>query len=105
MLEWIPQGGSTAFGAAASWQSGSQPGPNDVAVFGSFAASGTITGSGTVGQLQFGGATPWLLNGADIIDTQNVLVGGSNGTLTLSNGATLDGRSSAPDAIGQPADH
>ncbi len=102
VFNWHPTSGSTDFGTAANWLpvNGAPPGPNDFAVFGTDASSGTITGNGTVGELQFDNSQPWTLNGADIDYTLNVLVGRPNGTLELTNGATLDGLSSEADLIG-----
>ncbi|HSU07022.1 MAG TPA: hypothetical protein VLI93_15770, partial [Acetobacteraceae bacterium] len=99
-FNWKPVGGSTDFGTSTNWQPAGPPGSNDFATFTTNVASGTITGTGTVGELQFGASTPWVLDGADIVDTLNVLVGQPNGTLTLIDGATLDGRSSEADLIG-----
>ncbi|HEX5326530.1 MAG TPA: hypothetical protein VFW75_07655, partial [Acetobacteraceae bacterium] len=100
---WNPQGGNTDFGTAGNWQPTGVPGPADSANFTTAAASGTITGNGTVGGLQFGATTPWVLNGADLVYNGNVRVGAPDGNLTLTNGATLDGRSTQADHIGSAA--
>ncbi len=100
LFTWDPQGGSTDFGTTSNWTPAANPGNNDFADFTSAVASGTITGTGTAGELEFAGATPWVLNGADLDYTLNVLVGVPSGTLTLTNGATLDGLSSEADQIG-----
>ena len=62
------------------------PGVADVAQL--TAGGGTITGTGTVAQLQFGGTGPWVVtDGASLSDSASF---SDTGTLTIQDGATID---------------
>ena len=88
---WL--GGSGAFGSAGNWNDQTTntnpalvpPGSADTAEFAS--GGGTITGTGTVAQLQFFGALTWVVDAnAQLSDSLGFL---DNSSLTIQNGATV----------------
>jgi len=91
--EFVWRGGSGAFGTAGNWDdlttgsdpSAVPPGAADTAEFSS--GGGTITGIGTVAQLQFLGSVAWIVDAsAQLTDTASFLDGGP---LTVQNGSTI----------------
>ncbi len=97
---WL--GGSGSFGVASNWEdltagtnpAATPPGATDTAEF--TTGPGTITGHGTVANLQFLGALAWTIGGnAGITDTAAFL---ENDSLAIQTGATLT-NSGASDVI------
>ena len=101
-MDWTGAGGSD-FATAANWAditagvtpAASPPQPGNTMQF--LGAGGTITGTGTVGQMLFAGTAPWVLNGATLADTGAFTDSGSvliqNGATVIDSGpaATIDG--------------
>ena len=97
-LAWTGAQG-TDFATAADWNDNTNalnpalaaPVAADVVQF--LAGGGTVTGSGTVAALQFGGPAPWdVASGASLSATKGVTVGqGGTAALLVKGGASING--------------